>query len=72
MSFDDAVEKRAAYKAEFSIDGCGGAAGKSPGLSSVMRNGGISMLKEGNCNLIESVELWRSTFGIPTKPVIHP
>lgn len=72
MSFDDAVENRAGYEAEFPIDGCGGAASESPSLSSVMRNGRIRMLEEGNCNLIESVELWRSTLGIPTQPVIHP
>lgn len=72
MSFDDAVKKRAAYEAKFPIDGCGGATGKSPSLSSVMRNSRIGMLEEGDCNLIESVELWRFTFGMPTKPVIDP
>lgn len=61
MSFDDAMEKRAAYEAEFPIDGCGGATGESPSLSSVMRNGRIGMLEEGNCHLIESVELWIPT-----------
>lgn len=58
MSFDDAMEKKAAYEAEFPIDSCGGATGKSPSLSSVMRNGRIGMLEEGNYYLIESVELW--------------
>ena len=69
VSFDDAVEKKAADGAGFPIDGCGAAAGKCPSSSFVVRNGRIRVLK---CNLIRSVKFWRSALGTPTKPVIHP
>lgn len=72
VSFDDAVEKKAADEAGFPIDGCGAAAGESPSSSFVVRNGRIRVLEECICNLIRSAKLWRSTLGIPTKPVIHP
>ena len=44
MSFDNAVEQRTTYEAEFSIDGRCGSGSKSPGLGPIMRNGRVCVL----------------------------
>jgi hypothetical protein len=50
VGLDDAVEELAADKAEFAVDGGGGAAGVGPGSWGVVREGGVGVLQEGNCD----------------------
>lgn len=50
VSLDDAVEKVRANGPEVAINGRGGATGESPGLGGVMRERGVSVLKEGYSN----------------------
>ena len=47
---DYVVEEMGVDEAEVTVDGCGGAAGKGPGLVVVMRHAAIGVLKEGDGN----------------------
>jgi len=50
MCLDNAVEKLATNEAKLAVDGCGGTTGKGPCLGIVVRQGGVGVLQEGNCN----------------------
>ncbi len=46
----DAVHKGPTDEAEFTVNGCSSAASEVPSCVLVMREGGIGMLKIGDCN----------------------
>lgn len=50
MGLDNAVEKSASDESEFTVNGGSSATSVGPGLSIVVRQGGVGVLQEGNGN----------------------
>jgi hypothetical protein len=50
VRLDDAVEELAADEPEFAVDGGGCAAGVGPCRRGVVREGGVGVLEEGDCD----------------------
>lgn len=50
VRLDNAVHEGPTNKAEFAVNGCSSAASEVPSCILVMREGGIGMLKIGDCN----------------------
>lgn len=48
VGLNDAVEELAADETEFAVNGCGGAAGEVPGLASIVGEGRVGVLEEGD------------------------
>ena len=50
VGFDDAVEELTTNEAEFAVNGGGGTTGVGPARRGVVREGGIGVLQEGDCD----------------------
>ena len=50
VCLDDAVHELATDEAKLAVDGCSSAASVGPGRRSVVREGRVSVLEEGDCD----------------------